>query len=107
MRDDQLILETLLRELEELYRGGVRITRRSLREAGRVELLRAGERFGGLQRLRRLAGIPFRHRQAHRPVSDSQTVIEEIRRRYLRREPLWVTRVPPALLVAAERHFAS
>lgn len=107
MQTRQLILEPILVELEKLHRGGVRITQRDLRKAGHRDLLRAVDRLGGLQRLRRLAGIPFHRDEPHRQVPDSEAVIAEIRRRYLRREPLWLTRIPSELRVAAERHFGS
>ncbi len=96
--------EDILNTLTALHQSGVRITRQELRRAGHAALVQAADRFGGLQRLRRLAGIPS-GRHAAFQVAGASELLAELRRRHARRESLSRTRAPTRLQLAAERHY--
>jgi len=87
--------------------GSTRLS--DLLAAGHVSLIRsAQQRLGGLHRARRVAGIAEPKRvQVKKSTWTKQRVIDEIRSRVQKRQPLASTRVPFNLYSASRRAFGS
>ncbi len=90
-----------------LSRRGVPLTFRGLRDAGEHRLFHMINHYGGLPRLRRLAGLPRPRRGWHRCSTTPDGVKREIRLRHERQQPLAWSAIPPALQAAAQAHFGS
>jgi hypothetical protein len=95
----------IVAELRKLHESGVELTRQGLVDGGHSELAHAINHFGGLTRLRRIAGIPPRRRAKPKPAIGAELVLATIRRRARAQQSLASSKVPARLQYAATRHF--
>jgi hypothetical protein len=100
-------LQRILDALTELHHQGVAITYRGLAAAGHRKLANAVNHFGGVRRVRKLAGLPVPRRPWRRLSFDAPGVLAEIHRRHQEGEPLAWSRIPDVLQSAGQRHFGS
>jgi hypothetical protein len=97
----------LLLELSRFADAETSLTYDALTAAGRLDLARAVQNFGGLQKLRR-AGLLRRPRPSKAaPALDRAALLAEITRRFAAGEPLASSLVPARLLNAGVRHFGN
>lgn len=98
----------VLHELRKLQARGQRTTWADLMSAGHSALIHAAQTYvGGLRAARALAGIKAPPRRSPKKVWTPQKVIDRIRRRYDRTQPLSFSHTPPVLVAAGVRHFGS
>jgi hypothetical protein len=97
----------IVRELRRLCAANVTLSCQALIDAGHVELARAINHFGGLQRLRRLFRLPRPRPKTPEPAVDRDVVLAEIGRRHDADEPLAWSKVPRRLRAGGEKHFGS
>jgi hypothetical protein len=101
--------ERVLEEMKALHRSGQHMSSIAMMQAGRNDLLVAANKYvGSWVRARELAGIPFERHQAKAPQAwDAASVVETISERHRRDHPLASSKVPRALISAANRIFGS
>jgi hypothetical protein len=99
--------QIVVAELLALYQRGVPLTRRHLLEAGEHQLVHAIQHFGGMRRVRKLAGVAPPPKSWQPRELDEAALMAEIRRRYREHEPLARARVSPELQNAADSCFGS
>ena len=99
----------VLDEIRALARAGRHLSMSALRDAGRHDLLIAARKYaGGWTRARQLAGVRFRRQRSQTTAAwDAAAVIAEIDHRRSTGHELAVTKVPRALVSAAQRTFGS
>lgn len=98
----------VLHELRKLQARGQRTTWADLMSAGHSALIHAAQSYvGGLRAARQLAGIKAPPRRSPKKVWTPKRVVERIRRRNERGQPLSFSATPPVLVAAGIRHFGS
>jgi hypothetical protein len=107
-RPSKWTAEKVIAELRRLHHDRVRITVPALRELGHDGLVSASQMFGGLQVMRRKAGIPEPlPLPLNRTSWDEDRVTGEILQRHSRGESLASSKVPASLNGAARKYFGS
>jgi len=99
---------SVVAELRRLHRERVRLTVPALREHGHDGLVAAAQMFGGLQAMRRKAGVPEPSPLPYSRTSwDEDRVTSEILQRQSRGESLASSKVPASLDSAARKYYGS
>jgi hypothetical protein len=94
-------------ELRRLHESGLEVTVANLIAAGGQTLVHAISHFGGLRRLRPIAGLPHRRKGSRQSVLGRDAVIAEIRGRHEEGLSVASSRVPPTLQYAGRCHFGT
>ena len=97
----------IVRELRRLYSANVPPTYEDLTAAGHLPLVRAIQNFGGMQKLRRLSGLPRPRARSRQPALERDAVLAEIGRRHQAGEALAWSTIPMRLRNGGESHFGS
>ncbi len=98
----------VIAELRRLHQLGAKLSRPALAASRRYDLLGAIALRGGIQVMRRRAGVPEPKRpRTVRTRWDDARVLDEIRQRHDDGEPLAYTKVPAALIIQGWKRFGS
>jgi hypothetical protein len=102
-------VDAVVRELRRMHRRGERVSRPALAAAGRHDLLSAIADFGGIQVMRRRAGVPelTAPRVASGQRWDDELVLAAIVERHERGESLAYTKTPASLTKQGQKRFGS
>jgi hypothetical protein len=94
-------------ELRRLCSANVTPTYEELTAAGHLSLVRAIQNFGGMQKLRRLSGLPRPRAKSRQPALERDAVLAEIGRRHEAGEALAWSTIPMRLRNGGVSHFGS
>jgi hypothetical protein len=94
-------------ELRRLHSSDVTLTYEDLTAAGQLSLVRAIQNFGGMQKLRRVSGLPRPRAKRPEPTLERDAVLAEIVRRHAAGEALAWSTIPMRLRNGGVSHFGS
>lgn len=108
-RTRQWSIERVVAELRKLHRAGVELRMFDLKALGRHDLVSAAAKYaGGLDRARRLAGVPApERRKGLAPPWDPASIVSEIRSRHRSGETLAHGKAPRPLVRAGCYFFGT